>query len=369
VNVSYPLKTMLRDPLDEAMVNRVGRGMRARRIALAKPRLRAGHAWLVVLAVLIALGATVRFARHRALAVPTLLSLADGSKLVELEAGNAAKALWLSDGSELLLATGARLVPVVNASNAVVLRLDAGEVVFDVRPGGPRHWWIEGGLATIDVTGTRFAVSRTEASLRVEVEHGVVVVRGARVAEQMQRLSAGERLVVTDLVTGVDEPTAQGESADVATTALAGSQKTARSAERDRSPSAIARSDAARRVTALLASADKARAEGHPEQAVEALREITQRFRSDPRAGAAAFTLGKLQMDRLGDPQGAARSFELAIGHGLPATLLEDAYARLVEAHARAGNRLAAERATEMYLARFPNGSREPAMKRWILQP
>jgi transmembrane sensor len=360
---------MLREPLDEAMVNRVWRGMRARRIVLAKPRLRGGHAWFAVFAIVVTVGATMRFARQAPLLAPAILSLADGSKLDELEAIDAAKTVWLSDGSVLLLATGAKIEPVVNAANAVVLRLDAGDVTFDVRPGGPRHWWIEGGLATIDVTGTRFTVSRAEASLRVEVEHGVVVVRGARVAGQMQRLSAGERLVVMSLVTEVDEPTSQRQSPGIASVAPAASRETVRSTERERSPVTFPPNDAAQRVTALLASADKARAEGHPDRAVEALGEITRRFRSDPRAGGAAFTLGKLQMDKLDDPQGAARSFSLAIAYGLPATLLEDAYARLVEAHARAGDRGAAEHAMQMYRVRFPNGSRERGMEHWILRP
>lgn len=358
MNVSSPLKTMLRESIDEAAVNRVWRGMHARRVAMGKPRFRRGHAWLAAFVLAIAVGATMRSARRAPIAAPTILSLADGSKLDELEAIDAAKTVWLSDGSALLLAAGAKLAPVVNASNAVVLRLDAGEVTFDVRPGGPRHWWIEGGLATIDVTGTRFTMSRTDASVRVNVEHGVVVVRGPRVAGQMQRLSAGEQLVVTE----IDEHAAQGEMPGLASVAPV--PLTPHFAN----PSAPA-GESRRRVTELLASADKARTAGHLDQAVEALREITQRFRSDPRAAGAAFTLGKLQMDKLDDPQAAARSFALAIGYGLPAALLEDAYARLVEAHARAGDRDAAERAMKIYLARFPNGSRERAMKRWILHP
>jgi len=48
----------------------------------------------------------------------------------------------------------------------------AGTVTFDVRPAYATLV-VEGGLATIEVTGTRFTVRRQETSLSVEVEHGV----------------------------------------------------------------------------------------------------------------------------------------------------------------------------------------------------
>jgi len=56
----------------------------------------------------------------------------------------------------------------------------------------------------------------------------------------------------------------------------------------------------------------------------------------DPRAGLAAFTLGRLELDRLGRPADAVTDLERALALGLPRGLVADARQRLDEARARA---------------------------------
>src|SRR5262249_13350397 len=79
----------------------------------------------------------------------------------------------------------------------VLLQQRRGSVLYDVRPGGPRRWTIECGLATVEVIGTAFRIDRTSLRVHVEVFRGVVLVRGERVPDRAARLTAGMSLDVT----------------------------------------------------------------------------------------------------------------------------------------------------------------------------
>src|SRR5690606_2313806 len=118
-------------------------------------------------------------------------------------------------------------------------------------------------------------------------------------------------------------------------------------------------------VDELLLLADVARESGHPEEAAEPLRRVLSSFASDPQAALAALTLGKLELETLHRHLAAAAAFERAIELGLPAALQEQAYARRVEALARAGDRDAARRAAEEYRARFPAGRYLSNVDQW----
>src|SRR5262249_29869787 len=102
---------------------------------------------------------------------------------------------------------GARLEPIESSASNFIALLDRGSASFDVQPGGPRHWQIECGLATVEVVGTRFSCARSPDRLHVGVERGVVLVRGERVPSRARRLSAGESL-------DVYEPTVAPEAAE-----------------------------------------------------------------------------------------------------------------------------------------------------------
>jgi hypothetical protein len=108
---------------------------------------------------------------------------------------------------------------------------------------------------------------------------------------------------------------------------------------------------------ALFELADEARLAGAPRDAARAFDRLRHRYRTDPRAGLAAFQLGRLRLD-LGDATGAAEALTDALALGKRAPFREDAEARLVEALDAAGpsaaGRCAAARAA--YLAAYPRG-------------
>ena len=118
-------------------------------------------------------------------------------------------------------------------------------------------------------------------------------------------------------------------------------------------------------VADLLALADVARLTGHPNEALKPLRQIVGGHAEDPRSAMAAFTLGRVLLDSLGNPVQAGFAFERAIALKLPSSLAEDAQARLVEAHARAGAVVQARAAANVYRARYPAGRRLTDVNHW----
>jgi transmembrane sensor len=91
---------------------------------------------------------------------------------------------------------------------------------------------------------------------------------------------------------------------------------------------------------------------------------LIDRFPDDPHAPVAAFTIGRLLLESLGQPRQAAASFERArvLANGAP--LAEDALAREVEAWASAGEPALAHRRAELYRQLYPNGARRGAVMR-----
>ncbi len=116
----------------------------------------------------------------------------------------------------------------------------------------------------------------------------------------------------------------------------------------------------------LLLLADIARLSGHPNRAASVLERLLGEHPDSKHAPVAAFTLGRLRLEALEQPRRAAAAFELAVRRGLPAPLLEDAYARQVEALAKAGDRAGAQAAADRYFSRYPKGRRAALVERWV---
>jgi hypothetical protein len=119
-------------------------------------------------------------------------------------------------------------------------------------------------------------------------------------------------------------------------------------------------------VSELFALADTARLSGHAALAVAPLERVLAEHASDPRTGLAALTLGRLQLDALDAPGSACASLERAIALGLPDDLAEIAYARLVEAHRRAGHREQMAASARAYLERFGSGRNAEQVRRLV---
>jgi transmembrane sensor len=389
----FPLKHHLQDPVDEAALQRIaqeidahllaGRRRRGRPFALAAAAI--GGAAIAAFAVV-----------HRD---PGPLLLADGRDFAAVDAGSTARDVALSDGSRIRLSAGAHLDPLESSGSAFSAMLTRGRADFDVHPGGPRHWIIECGLATVEVVGTEFACEREPGRLRVAVKRGAVLVRGERVPNRARRISAGETLDVLEDATrleplapstpGRETPPENSRASVPSNSASAPATETGEQLAPTRIASARSWRDLAKHgrhgeafavlgadgfareskrlgVNDLLVLADVARLSGHPAEAVAPLERILVDFAGDAQAPLAAFALGRLELDSLGRAQAAAVAFDQALALGIPRSLRQDVRARLVEAFARGGDPSAARRAAAAYFDEFPHGRHTRAIESWL---
>ena len=393
----YPLKDYLVDPVDEAAIHRIGERIDSR---MHRPRPRR---FLPLALVGVTAMAAIILTASRIHLDAGPLRFSDGRELVTMDAGAVAREIALSDGSRIRLSPGAHVEPLESSGTTFSAIVTQGRANFEVRPGGPRHWVIECGLATVEVIGTEFTCDRAFGRLRLVVYHGAVLVRGERVPDRARRLSAGETLelaedarrplpVADDTLALPASPESGSSAGSLAAEPSVGGAKgeEARSRARlatDRGWRDLARhgrhgeafaalgTEGLRReakrlgVNDLFALADVARLSGHPADAVVPLERILAEFASDARAPLAAFALGRLELDSLGQAQAAASAFRRALALGIPSGLREDVRARLVEAYARSGDAGAARRAADAYLDEFPHGRHVQAIQGWLRLP
>ncbi|HEY1696688.1 MAG TPA: FecR domain-containing protein [Polyangiaceae bacterium] len=270
-------------------------------------------------------------------------------------------AFTLPDGSTVKLQEGARMRLDRVRADRVESTLERGAAAFAVRHEDARLFVVHAGGFDVVDRGTTFAVTVDEkGGVRVSVESGSVGVHRAGTSEEGRVLGAGESwssagadvpsrtsAAVPDLE-GAPPPSASGEPVPSATSHAD-------------APATIASSDrraigqAAPDARELLETANAARVAGKPREAAAAFDAIRRRHRDDPRAGLAAFELGRLRLDALGDPAGAVEAFDDAIALAPAAPFREDAEARRVEALDRMHDgRCPSARAS--YLGRFPHG-------------
>jgi hypothetical protein len=114
----------------------------------------------------------------------------------------------------------------------------------------------------------------------------------------------------------------------------------------------------------LFLLGEVARAAGRLREAARAFDALRTKHRGDGRAALAAFELGRLQLDSLGNAAAAAESFADAIALSPGAPFREDAEARRVQALERSGANLACVRARDDYLARYASGPHAPVVRR-----
>jgi transmembrane sensor len=311
------------------------------------------------------------------------LKLRGGMDWGTIETGTATRTADLEDGSFVVVKPGSRLASLENTGRSVVLLMTEGRATFDVKPGGPRRWSIETGLATVDVVGTRFTIDRSQSKLVVEVERGVVLVRGERVTDRVRQLTSGERLEIDGEPAAPAIPETSASAVDVANARPrsgvrprdeASWQEMAQrgdyaEAYRNLGATGIAANVKAADPEQLFALADVARLSGHPADAIEPLERILAEHPRNSKAALAAFTLGRLHLDSLGNAKAAALEFQRAMSLELPRALAEDVHLRLIEARARAGDRPGAHEAWLSYVERFASSTRRPTADRWGRDP
>jgi TolA-binding protein len=121
-------------------------------------------------------------------------------------------------------------------------------------------------------------------------------------------------------------------------------------------PAAAPASSSARNARELFEQATGLWREGRAQEAAQAYQTLLSTYPRDARAGLAAFELGRLRMDRLGDLPGALRALERAVTLAPSAGFREDALARVVRASAAVGNSSRCASAREQYLRDYPQG-------------
>jgi transmembrane sensor len=268
------------------------------------------------------------------------------------------------------------------------LELERDAARFDVAPQGGRLVRVTAGDVEVEVIGTAFVVTRTARDVSVAVSEGRVRVRHG-VRETL--LVAGESGVWPAMLAAaapVPEPS------PIEPSVVPPPELVPESPPEPPTPSAprpvkTKRSAGAWRALAeqgdyggawvalqgegqpedeppdLLRAADVARLSGHPAEALAPLRRILSKFSADPRASLAAFTLGRVLLDDLGNPREAADAFLKAWALAPRSPLAPSAGARAVEALARAGDEAAAKETAERFLREFPQSGRLDAVKRW----
>src|SRR5690606_11504771 len=81
------------------------------------------------------------------------LKLATGSPVATMEARAKPHTVRFADASQVRIAPGSRIVPLVSTDTSFELLLDRGSAEFTVTPGGPRRWVVDAGSARIEVVG------------------------------------------------------------------------------------------------------------------------------------------------------------------------------------------------------------------------
>jgi transmembrane sensor len=238
--------------------------------------------------------------------------------------------------------------------------LRAGGARFSVPHDPDRPFVVAAGDVTIEDLGTTFTVRYlTVDRLKIAVEEGRVRVRAGGTDTEVPAGATLEVPVAPD----VEGPRTEQRSAGATASswrplAERGQYEEARRALRKAGPNAV-RDDTAD----LLLAADAARLSGHPDEAVPYLARVLHGHARDPRAGLAAFTLGRVLLDELGRPSEAVEAFALARSSGGP--LAEDALARQVEALSRAGEVTRSRELALLYRRLYPNGRRAKAVSRF----
>jgi FecR-like protein len=250
------------------------------------------------------------------------------------EAPAGGETITLGDGSRAVLEARSKLTLLTVRPELVRVALERGGVDLDVTHADGKQFVVSARGYEIRVLGTRFDVRLGETAgapaLEVRVARGRVrVTREASDGQDVRVLDAGETWstapsIVPEMKSAPPQPPTKVEAGE--------------------SP----------RV--LLARAEAFRAANDPRAAARLFDALRVRHRGDPRAGLAAFELGRLRLDRLDDPRGAAEALNDAIAVAPDAPFREDAQARLVEAYDASRDHARCLEARAAYLLRYPRG-------------
>ncbi|MFW6023522.1 MAG: FecR domain-containing protein [Myxococcota bacterium] len=364
-------------PVDERRIARHWDGVRHR-----LRRLRRRRAAVVVASALLGglvLGGVVM---QQWMAGPSVVTWRE----LDIETGAQGGVLGLSDGSRVRLASHSRVEACDQGEPGVCIRVDRGRAHFEVSPRSGSALRVLGGPVEVRVVGTRFLVERIVAAghqgVTVTVEEGAVRLMAPGVPDL--RLESGQTWstrVSSGAPTAAEGPQgdeeqpeerARGIAVDGAQTGVAGADPTAEEGAEPGGGPPSAPPEAAgagKGPRALWERAMRARSLGEHRSEERAYVALLRRHPGDARARQAAFELGRLRMDALGDPAGAIAPLRRAAKAGSGATFHGDALARLARAYEATGDEDACRGARRKYLDRYPSGMHARVVRTLCMDP
>lgn len=372
-----PIEQHLRRVLDEASIAQVGQRIRAARTVPSRRR-----GWVVAAAATAAIAVVVVVAMVLRPHEPQPFTLADGSVMPRLlEATTERQVLDLSDGSHVQLEPATHAEVLANQPGKMTLLVRSGRARFEVNPAAHGQWLVEAGLVTVEVVGTIFTVSRSDAGVDVQVERGVVIVRGNQLPDHLVRLEAGKHAfvpspsLVPPLPADVSPPPTddQRPPAPVETKPTQGPpawKAAARAGDFTRAwaliePNFEATVVKTTRAEELVLLADTARSTAHDAAARLALSRALTVAPTDRSAGTTAFTLARLEF-AANDLALAAEHFGLAANDPALGPLAEDAALRRLQALWALGEQATALDEARALVRRFPTGVHTAALNAWL---
>jgi transmembrane sensor len=275
----------------------------------------------------------------------------------------------LPDGSRVsLLNVGSRVEVLEQTPQLVRTQLGAGAARFDVRHDAARVFEVESGDVRVRVLGTAFSMVREGDLTRVAVERGAVRVQWTG---GQAFLSAGQAGLYPPPPSATDasQPPVEPLS-DLAGSVGEEASSWRKLAKRGAYSEAFkalgpAASKSVRdEPSDLMLAADVARLSRHPGEATRFLSRVSDGFPRDKRAPLAAFTLGRVLLEDLGQPGRAADAFRRAQQLAPRGPLASDALAREVDAAQRAGQVDRARQLAARYVELYPEGPQAQRLRK-----
>jgi transmembrane sensor len=290
------------------------------------------------------------------------------------EMGPSARVM-LAGGVEISATAGTQLTTLAASERDVVLQLQRGAARFSMPPSAGRRWVIEAGLATVEVVGTVFEVTREAHRVSVDVSRGVVLVRSAHLPDGVARVNAGSSLNIDEPALVQAVPPVNGDDGRPGAAArqaptLApspmnnGAARASTLLPEEQLPEELPQVTSS--ADELLARADAARVAGNLSEAEGHLKQMVTDHPTDPRRALAMFTLGVVQSQAHKPATLVTVTFRRALSLTTTASLREDCYQRLIEVELGSGQRKAAQEHLAQYQAEFPQGRHRERLQRML---
>jgi transmembrane sensor len=339
---------------DAARTERALRGAR-RKLARARHLRAIGGAFAAVLSVAGLFWLVRPLSVVRPAPVPSIMSAAASAVV-------SPQRVAFPDGSLIDLMGERSNVQVRSVSfSRIEVELAEGQARFQVTPNPERQFSVRAGTVVVDVVGTEFTLDVQGKRTEVSVRAGKVRVSWPG-GEVLLEPGARETFPLGGTAVALPAP------ADSSRAVEAAERFRARARARDyagayellaNTPTVVGSG-----ATDLMLAADVARLSGHPADAIPYLERVIREHRGSGQAPLAAFTLGRV-LSGMAETERATEAFGLVSTLSPKSPLAEDALARQTEMAYRGGDRVAARRLAEQYLALYPSGRRRAAVARF----